>query len=288
MLKEEAILSSLRIVAWAVLTTLGAITLFEIDPGRRLMGSNVFLLYVTTCCAWGLHLAHDHWAQHQGTQHHRGLLHLAMLILAAVSGTAMSLLFWYHVLADRVPSLQRESVAIVGGTSHSTPSGPVDPQLSFRASRWPGVPQALLWASNDSHVNATRPQGDGDVSLAVADLSLTNHETAADSARPGALTTQLAVTNRGPVTASRVEVINAFSRNVRLLEVMPSQGKCSLRGAVVSCALGHIAAGTTVVIRLVAAPQGLQRPTSTATVSAAEADPTYGDNTAVLRMMGSP
>ena len=82
----------------------------------------------------------------------------------------------------------------------------------------------------------------------------------------GIVTYDLTVTNKGPDTATNVQVADPAPSGISYLTANPSQGTCSVTPALVTCSLGSIAAGQTVTIRITARATTVGRHVNTATV----------------------
>ncbi|HEU5264214.1 MAG TPA: hypothetical protein VFU34_06220, partial [Gaiellaceae bacterium] len=95
----------------------------------------------------------------------------------------------------------------------------------------------------------------------------------------GIVNYSLTVTNRGPDTATDVQVADPAPVGITYLTATPSQGSCNLGPALVTCSLGTIAPGQTVTIAIRARATAVGSHTNTATVTGSggrETDP--GDN----------
>ncbi len=77
----------------------------------------------------------------------------------------------------------------------------------------------------------------------------------------------LTVTNRGPDTATNVQVADPAPAGIVYLTASPSQGTCSLTPSLVTCSLGTIAPGQTVRIAITARATTVGTHTNTATVT---------------------
>jgi uncharacterized repeat protein (TIGR01451 family) len=82
----------------------------------------------------------------------------------------------------------------------------------------------------------------------------------------GVVNYSLKVTNKGPDTATNVQVADPAPAGITYLTANASQGTCSLSPALVTCALGTIAPGQTVTIAITARATTLGSHTNTATV----------------------
>ncbi len=77
----------------------------------------------------------------------------------------------------------------------------------------------------------------------------------------------LKVTNKGPDTATNVQLADPAPAGISYLSANPSQGTCSVNPALVTCSLGSIAAGQTVTIQITARATHVGRHVNTATVT---------------------
>jgi uncharacterized repeat protein (TIGR01451 family) len=94
----------------------------------------------------------------------------------------------------------------------------------------------------------------------------------------------LTVTNKGPDTATNVQLADPAPVGISYLTATPSQGSCSVSPALVTCSLGSIAAGQTVTITVTARATQVGRHVNTATVTGAggrETNPTDNVDDAV-------
>jgi uncharacterized repeat protein (TIGR01451 family) len=82
----------------------------------------------------------------------------------------------------------------------------------------------------------------------------------------GVVNYSLKVTNKGPDTATNVQVADPAPAGITYLTANASQGTCSLSPALVTCALGTIARGQTVTIAITARATTVGSHTNTATV----------------------
>jgi uncharacterized repeat protein (TIGR01451 family) len=77
----------------------------------------------------------------------------------------------------------------------------------------------------------------------------------------------MTVTNRGPHTATNVQVADPAPVGITYLTANPSQGTCAVSPALVTCSLGTIAPGQTVTIAITARATAVGSHTNTATVT---------------------
>jgi len=83
----------------------------------------------------------------------------------------------------------------------------------------------------------------------------------------GTVRYSLTVTNKGPDTATNVQLADPAPPGVTYLTAVPSQGTCSLSPSLVTCALGTIAPGQTVTIAITGTATTVGSHTNTATVT---------------------
>jgi uncharacterized repeat protein (TIGR01451 family) len=102
----------------------------------------------------------------------------------------------------------------------------------------------------------------------------------------GIVNYSLTVTNNGPDAASNVQVADPAPAGIRYLTVNTSKGTCSLTPALVSCALGELAAGETVTIGVTAraTAAGTHRNVATVTNGSRETDPVNNVDDAITRV----
>ena len=75
------------------------------------------------------------------------------------------------------------------------------------------------------------------------------------------------MTNRGPDTATNVQVADPAPVGITYLTANPSQGTCAVSPSLVTCSLGTIAPGQTVTIAITARATAVGQHTNTATVT---------------------
>jgi uncharacterized repeat protein (TIGR01451 family) len=114
-----------------------------------------------------------------------------------------------------------------------------------------------LSASDDARV---------DITPRLIDLVIVK-EASSPTPLNGIVNYSLSVTNRGPQTASNVQVADPAPVGITYLSANPSQGTCSLSPALVTCSLGSIAPGQTVTIAITARATAVGSHTNTATVT---------------------
>jgi len=116
---------------------------------------------------------------------------------------------------------------------------------------------------------------------ADADLSVTLDVSPTSGLGPGGNVTYTAtVSNGGPDAATSVSLVVTLPSGVIPISVMPD-GPCAFNaaGTAVNCSLGTIANGAASAATIVVHPITVGMKTATANATAAEADPTPGDNT---------
>jgi large repetitive protein len=112
----------------------------------------------------------------------------------------------------------------------------------------------------------------------AADLAIAKTMGKAEAGKP--LTYTLAVTNKGPSTASAVTVKDTLPAGTTFKSAAPSQGTCSASGQDVTCQLGPLASGgsaqVSITVDVGSTVAGNIR--NTATVEGPEPDPDKGNN----------
>ena len=83
----------------------------------------------------------------------------------------------------------------------------------------------------------------------------------------GVVNYSLTVTNKGPDTATNVQLADPAPAGITYLTASPSQGTCNLGPALITCSLGSIAAGQTVTIAITGRATTVGSHTNTATVT---------------------
>lgn len=138
--------------------------------------------------------------------------------------------------------------------------------------------------SNDRSEAPTRvgPPDAGNHDLAIV-------KRVADGARPvlnGTFGYQLTVTNAGPAKAEAVTVTDTVPRALKVRGASVDGGTCSVRGQVVSCAIGDLPAGgsKTIAVRVTALATGTVRNTATVAGRVADRDPSNDRSTATVRI----
>jgi uncharacterized repeat protein (TIGR01451 family) len=114
-----------------------------------------------------------------------------------------------------------------------------------------------LKASDDARV---------DITERLIDLVLVKDATSPTPLN-GTVDYTLTVTNRGPDTATNVQLADPAPAGITYLSASPSQGTCSVSAALVACNLGTIAAGQTVTVAVTGRATTVGSHTNTATVT---------------------
>lgn len=121
------------------------------------------------------------------------------------------------------------------------------------------------------------------VTPALIDLVLNKTDQQDPVPQSGVVVYELRVTNLGPSVATSVVLTENLPHTVLgFISATPQQGACAAPDSnhVMSCALGNLEAGQTVLIRLDMSADIIGTDTNTATVSANETDPTPASNSA--------
>jgi uncharacterized repeat protein (TIGR01451 family) len=122
-----------------------------------------------------------------------------------------------------------------------------------------------------------------DITSRLIDLVIVK-EASSPTPLNGIVNYSLTVTNKGPDTATNVQVADPAPAGITYLTANPSQGTCSVGPALVTCTLGPIAPGQTVTIAITARATAVGSHTNTATVTGAggrETDPADNSDSAV-------
>jgi uncharacterized repeat protein (TIGR01451 family) len=114
-----------------------------------------------------------------------------------------------------------------------------------------------LQASDDARV---------DITERLIDLVLVKDATSPTPLN-GIVNYTLTVTNRGPDTATNVQLADPAPAGITYLSANPSQGTCSVSASLVACNLGTIAAGQTVTVAVTGRATAVGSHTNTATVT---------------------
>jgi uncharacterized repeat protein (TIGR01451 family) len=113
---------------------------------------------------------------------------------------------------------------------------------------------------------------------ALADLSIQKSDSPGLVVAGNNLTYTVTVTNNGPSTATGVTMTDTLPAGVTFVSASASQGSCNEASGVVTCDLGDIGNGNSVVTQIVVVPQAAGTITNTAVVSATETDPDAANN----------
>jgi len=106
------------------------------------------------------------------------------------------------------------------------------------------------------------------IAFGAADLGLSQSDNP-DPVRVGnSLTYRIAVTNRGPDTATNVIVTDVLPVSLNLVSCTPSVGSCSNDGNTIYCDLGDILDGGTATVVIVSTPTDVLTITNQASISA--------------------
>ena len=106
-----------------------------------------------------------------------------------------------------------------------------------------------------------------------ADLAITKTDSPDPVVVGTNLTYTLTVVNNGPDGATAVNVVDTLPAGSAFVSATPSQGTCS-GVATVTCSLGSLANGATATVTIVVTPGSIGSLNNSATVSAAQTDPT--------------
>lgn len=118
---------------------------------------------------------------------------------------------------------------------------------------------------------------------AQADLSVTKSASADPAPARSTLTYTLVATNLGPLSATGVTLIDTLPVGVSLISVSAGVGSCSAAAGTVTCSLGVLAGGSSVIVTIrVTTPASPGSIVNTATISALQTDPDPTNNSANL------
>jgi uncharacterized repeat protein (TIGR01451 family)/fimbrial isopeptide formation D2 family protein len=138
--------------------------------------------------------------------------------------------------------------------------------------------------SNDRSETPTRvgPPDAGNHDLAIV-------KRLADGARPvlnGTFGYELTVTNAGPAKAEGVTVTDTVPRALKVRGSSVDGGRCTVRGQLVTCAIGDLPSGAskTIAVRVTALATGTVRNTATVAGRVADRDPSNDRSTASVRI----
>ena len=120
-----------------------------------------------------------------------------------------------------------------------------------------------------------------------ADLAVTETASATTVIAGSSVTFTTTVANKGPFSASNVQVIDSLPTNA--VSATPSQGSCGTPANFsITCAMGTLASGASTTISLVMTPTDPGQFANGVSVFANEPDPNPNDNTASLSLTVNP
>ncbi len=145
-------------------------------------------------------------------------------------------------------------------------------------------PKTITGPADSSHVNVVTASGSDEHGNPVTDSDdarvditprLIDLVVVKDASSPtplnGIVNYSLTVTNKGPDTATNVQLADPAPAGIVYLTANPSQGTCTLspptNSTMITCSLGTIAAGQTVTIAITARATAVGTHTNTATVT---------------------
>ena len=96
------------------------------------------------------------------------------------------------------------------------------------------------------------------------------------------LTYTIVIANGGPATATNVVLTDTLPAGVTFVSAAAGQGSCQTTGGTVTCALGSIPSGGTVVVTIVVVPAASGSLTNGIAATASESDPTSADNSQAI------
>ena len=102
------------------------------------------------------------------------------------------------------------------------------------------------------------------------------------------ITYTIALTNRGPTTASNLVVSDVLPAGLQFVSAQTSHGACTNNGNSISCAVSELPVGERVVITIVATAMSVGTVLNTANVTAQPADPNTLNNTANVNTLVIP
>jgi uncharacterized repeat protein (TIGR01451 family) len=119
-------------------------------------------------------------------------------------------------------------------------------------------------------------------SSSSADMAIVKTATPNPVTEGTPLTYTLTVTNGGPASATTVTVQDALPSTVMYLGYTSTQGTCSEAGGTVTCQIGTMANGATVMVTILTLPEQPGMITNTATVTADQTDPNPSNNSSSI------
>jgi uncharacterized repeat protein (TIGR01451 family) len=147
-------------------------------------------------------------------------------------------------------------------------------------------------SGHDAFGNAVFDSDDARVDITPRQIDLVIvKEASSPTPLNGIVNYSLTVTNKGPDTATNVQLADPAPAGITYLTANPSQGTCSVGPALVTCALGTISPGQTVTIAITARATAVGSHTNTATVTGAggrETDPADNSDSAVTVVPAPP
>jgi len=143
----------------------------------------------------------------------------------------------------------------------------------------------VLAEGHDEFGNALSDSDDARVEITprLIDLVIVKEATSPTPLN-GIVEYSLAITNRGPDTATNVQVADPAPAGILYLTASPSQGTCNLTPSLVTCSLGTIEPGQTVRVAITARATAVGTHENTATVTGSggrETNPADNIDTAV-------
>ena len=119
------------------------------------------------------------------------------------------------------------------------------------------------------------------VAVPGTDLSVTKSDNPDPVTVGNDVVYQVIVTNNGPDDATGVTLTDTLPGGVTFVSATTSQGSCNEVGGTVTCALGGVANGSSVIVEITITTTGVGTITNTATVAGNETDADGTNNTAV-------
>lgn len=123
---------------------------------------------------------------------------------------------------------------------------------------------------------------------ATSDYDLAISKTVDGSARPSlgdTVSYEIVVSNRGPATATGVQVVDALPAALEFVKATVPGGRCAQKNGVVTCKVASLAAGAELRARVTARvmKQGTTKNTATVSAAVADADPSNDKSAAKVR-----